>query len=495
MYKRAMNIIQSSFIICFFAFSMSSCSSDQPSIEADDTEAEVLENKDTVLTFSCALDGPDDEWFYVDFPDSLNLEGIKEIHLVPQCFSPEDSSLVAEYMLAISQSDFEFYPVEFDSYSGRVHVYYNASKEVFLTEYNLVNGLVNGMLELYNPKSEKIVSREYENGVCVRATLDLYASDWTFNPKNSSLDIKDLSQYQTLESSGETAIWLGPSIHSSADGSGNDQYDLIRKDVFENDFYVNGSPYTGCIFGLFQYTSFKPQTYFELHFVEGKLNDTIRVYGGWGLELEEVYSQGELVEVIYQAEEMDGMAKPVIYLYPEKEMAVHVKLDLKGKITHSYPKYPEDGWNVWAKEDGTLYDLNGKEYYALFWEGVSSREFTYSEGFVVKGDETEVFLENSLELLGLTRREANEFIMYWLPQMENNFYNLIHFSTEEYEEIAKLKITPKPESILRIMMVWSPLDQPIAIPQQNLYDLKVERKGFTVVEWGGKKQACERELN
>jgi hypothetical protein len=99
-----------------------------------------------------------------------------------------------------------------------------------------------------------------------------------------------------------------------------------------------------------------------------------------------------------------------------------------------------------------------------------------------------------LDIIGLTRREANEFIMFWLPQMENNAYNLIHFSTDEYEEIAQLKISPKPESILRIMMVWSPLDQQIEIPQQNLYDLKVERNGFTVVEWGGKKQNVMNEI-
>jgi hypothetical protein len=226
----------------------------------------------------------------------------------------------------------------------------------------------------------------------------------------------------------------------------------------------------------------------------GKLNDTIRVYGTWGLELEEVYSNGERVEVLYKTEEMDGMGKPVIYLYPETEMLVNVQLDLNGKITHSYPKYPADGWNVHAQPDGTLHDATGKEFYALFWEGISPRDFTYSDGFVIKGSETEKFLESSLEIIGLNRREANEFIMFWLPQMENNAYNLIHFSTTEYEEIAELKITPKPESILRIMMVWSPLDQQIEIPQQNLYDLKVERNGFTVVEWGGKKQNVMYEI-
>jgi hypothetical protein len=96
-------------------------------------------------------------------------------------------------------------------------------------------------------------------------------------------------------------------------------------------FMVNGGDFTGCLLGYFPISSLEPERYFELHFVGGKLNDTIRVYGTWGLELEEVYSNGERLEVLYKTEEMDGMGKPVIYLYPETEMFVNVQLDLNGK--------------------------------------------------------------------------------------------------------------------------------------------------------------------
>jgi hypothetical protein len=34
---------------------------------------------------------------------------------------------------------------------------------------------------------------------------------------------------------------------------------------------------------------------------------------------------------------------------------------------------------------------------------------------------------------------------------------------EDYENIAELKITPKPDSILRIMMVFKPLNKPVNI--------------------------------
>ena len=62
--------------------------------------------------------------------------------------------------------------------------------------------------------------------------------------------------------------------------------------------------------------------------------------------------------------------KPVIYLYPEEEAQVTVNLDFNGKLTSTYPAYG-DGWTVTARPDGTLTDENGREYYCLFWEGIS----------------------------------------------------------------------------------------------------------------------------
>lgn len=177
--------------------------------------------------------------------------------------------------------------------------------------------------------------------------------------------------------------------------------------------------------------------------------------------------------------------KPVIYIYPTQQQHVNVKLNYAGNLTHTYPKYPEKGWNVLAEPNGTLWDENGMEYYALFWEGTPHKPLTANNGFVIAGKETAKFLEEKLAYLGLNRREANEFIMYWLPRMENNAYNLIHFSGEDYESLAELKITPQPETIIRVMMLTRPLTNKIDVPLQDLTPLHKNRKGFTVVEWGG----------
>ena len=54
-------------------------------------------------------------------------------------------------------------------------------------------------------------------------------------------------------------------------------------------------------------------------------------------------------------------AKPVIYLYPEEETAVTVKLDYAGALTCTYPAYG-NGWAVTACPDGTLTDDAGQTY-------------------------------------------------------------------------------------------------------------------------------------
>lgn len=175
--------------------------------------------------------------------------------------------------------------------------------------------------------------------------------------------------------------------------------------------------------------------------------------------------------------------KPVIYLYPEEETQISVNLDYNGTITSTYPAY-NNGWSVTAQPDGTLKDLTtGREYYCLFWEGISDIEYDLSTGFVVSGNETAAFLEETLATLGLTEREANEFIIFWLPQMKNNPYNLISFQADTYTDNAVLNINPAPDSMLRVFMAWKALDAPVDIEPQTLETF--ERKGFTVVEWGG----------
>ena len=180
--------------------------------------------------------------------------------------------------------------------------------------------------------------------------------------------------------------------------------------------------------------------------------------------------------------EVDANEKPVIYLYPETETRVTIKLDLSGELTCAYPAY-DGGWTVTAAPDGTLTDEHGRTYNYLYWEGEVANGFDFSKGFCVAGSDTAAFLEDALDRLGLTRREANEFLVYWLPRMQDNPYNLIAFQQEAYTQSAKLTVSPRPDSVLRVFMAWKPLARPVDVPAQTLPGF--ERRGFTLVEWGG----------
>ena len=176
--------------------------------------------------------------------------------------------------------------------------------------------------------------------------------------------------------------------------------------------------------------------------------------------------------------------KPVIYLYPEQETEVEVTLTLDGKFLCTYPKY-QDGWRVTASPDGVLTDEKGQTYNYLYWEGETYARYDLSRGFCVKGEDTATFLEDALAKLGLNRKEANEFIVYWLPLMEPNLYNIIAFQTDIYTDAAKLEVTPATDTVIRVFMAWQPAEEAIALPAQELSAPK--RTGFTVVEWGGTK--------
>ncbi|MDY6339097.1 MAG: hypothetical protein SPL61_05625 [Saccharofermentans sp.] len=184
---------------------------------------------------------------------------------------------------------------------------------------------------------------------------------------------------------------------------------------------------------------------------------------------------------------MSKAKKPVIYLYPEVRTEVNVKLELNGKVTYSYPEYNNAlGWTVTAEPDGQLTDKDGNKYPYLFWEGDIRIKPGLSKGFCVKGEDTESFLKDALRRLGLTDAEAADFISYWCPEMQQNKYNVITFQTSRYEDVSGLIVSPEPDTVIRVNMLWYASDKPVDIAPQDLDVVNpVVRKGFTVVEWGG----------
>ena len=181
-------------------------------------------------------------------------------------------------------------------------------------------------------------------------------------------------------------------------------------------------------------------------------------------------------------------AKPVIYLYPEQETKVNVQLDFNGTLTSTYPTLPPEGWTVTAQPDGTLTDEEGRSYRYLFWEGVADVDWKQDSGFLVKAEDAREFLEQSLTQLGLNELEQNDFITYWLPKLEKNGESFVTFAAEQYTDNAVLTVTPQPDSVLRVQMLISKVDDSNRAAFQKLPEQELprfEREGFVLVEWGG----------
>ncbi len=194
-----------------------------------------------------------------------------------------------------------------------------------------------------------------------------------------------------------------------------------------------------------------------------------------------------------------SLAKPVIYIYPDtpdNRVEVNVELSLTSPLAIAWPEYNNKinntySWDVFVAPDGTIYDNKGDEYSYIFWEAEGYGDHTFDKGFCIKGKDTADFLKKTLSEIGLTPAEYNEFIVYWLPKMQDNPYNLITFEgldkDDAYSRNCKLTVTDasgrEADSVLRIMMAWKALDAPVKIEPQTFTCF--ERNGFTVVEWGG----------
>ncbi len=179
--------------------------------------------------------------------------------------------------------------------------------------------------------------------------------------------------------------------------------------------------------------------------------------------------------------------KPLILLYAVNDTQVNVTLDYDAWFSATYPEYNPNitGWSIIAHPDGTVTDLNtSQETYGLFWEW-NPWKFSYdlSKGFIIKGSESREFLYETLREIGLTTKEYSDFIMFWYPKLKDYPYVQITFAGDDYADMAKLNITPKPDSLLRVYMVAKPLSEFKEIQPQEFK--KFERNWFSVVEWGG----------
>jgi len=194
-----------------------------------------------------------------------------------------------------------------------------------------------------------------------------------------------------------------------------------------------------------------------------------------------------------ESSDSDICYKPVIYLYPPEPMRVSVNIELDGHMMYTYPRPQQIGtekyqWEVEANP-GSRLTIGNRHYDSLFWEGTCNTNYDLEKGFHVEGKDAISFLEEKLRRLGLNEREMNEFIVFWMPIMEANRFNLISFQFERYTDHAKLEITPQPDHVIRVYIVCKKLNETemgLPIEEQILPEIRREDlHGFVAVEWGG----------
>ncbi|MGD0576925.1 MAG: hypothetical protein ABSA74_02535, partial [Candidatus Staskawiczbacteria bacterium] len=251
-----------------------------------------------------------------------------------------------------------------------------------------------------------------------------------------------------------------------------------------------------------QYVSTDPKPTFQQYMVK---NPVIIVKDPWGRFL-------MLGEEHYNV--VGGCGKPVVYLYPKIPTEVKVSLEKPTRFDVDIPTY-KNGWDVLANPDGLLKDLQpqytdcskidtqvfGSEYAAdacknntypyLYWSGQVDNIYPEANtGWVVARSDLESFINQKLAIIGLNEKERADMIGYWVPELVAKnapYYRISFFQTAEMNKFAPMNIIPKPDTLIRVFLDWSPLTDNNINMQPEILN-HIDRQGFTAVEWGGLKQ-------
>ncbi|KIO32125.1 hypothetical protein M407DRAFT_18935 [Tulasnella calospora MUT 4182] len=250
---------------------------------------------------------------------------------------------------------------------------------------------------------------------------------------------------------------------------------------------------------------------------------------------------------------LPALRKPVVYLYPPEPTQVSVKLSLipEWRFSVLYPYAPVEDikqsegqrlgqrteWNVLARPDGTMTvitgDHAGVDAAYLFWEAqiaeeamefpdsppssrpaspAINRELAFipgksicapSDSVLIRAKDVPTYLDKALQALTLHAEARTSFITFWLPSLlRHQFVALKFIPQASFERAAPLDITPLPDAVTRIFMLFqgvkasevsswqSAVSRASESPEVwrqvvGVEDKEAEGNLFRVVEWGG----------
>lgn len=175
---------------------------------------------------------------------------------------------------------------------------------------------------------------------------------------------------------------------------------------------------------------------------------------------------------------------PSLYFYPQKTTKVTVDLD--STLTYADPFFDNNSWQVIAYPDGTL---KGSfiERERLYYEYLPQEFKESQEGFVVKRESLEKFLNETLfPKIGLNPKEAEDLLadvkVSLISEKDSPFVKVSFIDQKELNQKLPLEISPQPDKIYRIHLIFTPLDESIQLKKPQISP--VDRAGFVVVETG-----------
>lgn len=178
--------------------------------------------------------------------------------------------------------------------------------------------------------------------------------------------------------------------------------------------------------------------------------------------------------------DFDRVIKPNIYLYPEEERAVSVRLDplAPGALTVTIPEYGA-GWDVTAAPDGLIDGTWG----FLFYEADIVPQYQTDEGWAVAFEDLRAWMEDVLPRYGLNETEVADFVDYWTEHLPPFPYYLFFPQDQAIcDRLVPLRVDPAPDSVLRIWFHIVGAYGAFDLPEPEIAPF--ERQGFTVTEWG-----------
>jgi len=199
--------------------------------------------------------------------------------------------------------------------------------------------------------------------------------------------------------------------------------------------------------------------------------------GGMPFSYEVSSESGTVYRELYFTEPILDRA-PYLYLYPEEEMTVSVKLSFphNGAVVTSEPPYG-DGWNVHVTPEGLI----DKEHAFLYYEAALPLPVSLDRGWLLDGNALDTEFRGLLSGLGFAGREIDDFIDYWLPKLPHSPWYGVY--PQRVDEWVELDIEPPPDYTLRSLLYIRPLASEVSIPAPEM-PAAFTRDGFVVVEWG-----------